>query len=61
MVPASVTDEHVRALAKEILSHEPYSAWRGNDMVLPWLERFNDWLQRWNHWVGSLPDRSPRW
>jgi hypothetical protein len=55
MVPASVTDEHVRALAKEILSRDPYGAWRSNEMVLPWLERINDWLQRWNHWVGGLP------
>ena len=38
MLPASVTDEHVRALAKEILSHDPYSAWRSNDMVLVTLE-----------------------
>ena len=54
MLPPSVTDEHVRALAKEILSRDPYDAWHGNENLLPWLERFNDWLQRWNHWVGGL-------
>jgi hypothetical protein len=55
MVPESITDEHVRSVAKQILSHAPYSAWRGNEMILPWLERFNEWLRQWNDWVGSLP------
>ena len=55
MLLASVTDEHVRALAKEILSRDPYSAWRSQEWVLPWLKQINEWLQRWNHWLGGLP------
>ncbi len=55
MLPPSITDEHVRALAKEILSRDPYGGWHANEMILPWLQRLNAWLEQWNNWVGSLP------
>jgi hypothetical protein len=55
MSPATISDAHVRELAREILSRDPYAAWRSQEMVLSGLEHLNDWLRRWNDWVNALP------
>ena len=52
--PATLTDEHVRAVAREIVSQDPYAAWRGHDVVVPVLQRFVEWLERWQSWVDEL-------
>lgn len=54
MQPAPLGDEQVRALAAEILRHEPYAGWRQSELVLSWLKAFLDWFSRWNDWVASL-------
>ncbi|MBX3025944.1 hypothetical protein KF840_13640 [bacterium] len=58
MDPAAIGDEQVRALAREILSREPYATWHGSDDPLWWLHHVSDWLERWNDWVGALPAAS---
>jgi hypothetical protein len=55
MQPAPVGDEQIRALAAEILRHEPYAGWRQGERALSWLKAFLDWFDRWNDWVAGLP------
>lgn len=55
MHPAAISDEHVRAVAREILGRAPYAAWRGNDAVLSSLEHLKDLFEGWNDWLSGLP------
>lgn len=54
MSPAPIADEHVRAVAREILSRPPYGAWHDTRALssLRWLK---DLLEGWNDWVSGLP------
>lgn len=55
MQPGSVGDDQVRALAAEILRHEPYASWRQAERLMPWMREIGHWFDQWNDWLGGLP------